>query len=114
MAKIDNEKDSSPLVSSFYSCVYVFGFSNEMLYYKNGNLREVDVSNCIKVTEDAVFQYLSEDDSQVIDVSAYKAKTDRPQLTVILSPYDDIPSFDNVRLSLIEQRVFNNGKPVWG
>jgi len=72
-----------------YECTYVYYLTQSMLFTKSGDLRQEDVSNFLKATEDAVFDYLLEDDSQVLGISGYKRMTvGDPALVIMLSASD--------------------------
>lgn len=90
---IQEELDKSLSASSrslqweLYDCTYVFYMTHEMLFTKDGNFAQHDVSNFLKATEDAVFDWLLESDAQVLGVHGFKKLTvDEPKLVGLISP----------------------------
>jgi len=74
MRTIDHVRGSKHLPHAFYDIHYIFLTGELGWFFKNGKLRKKDVSNMLKLTEDAVFTYFGndEDDAQVVDVHGHK------------------------------------------
>lgn len=69
-----------------YYVTYVFFMTHEMMYKKDGDLSEHDVSNFLKGTEDALFGWLLESDATVLDVHGSKRLTvNDPKLVILMS-----------------------------
>jgi len=85
--ELDRQDNGSPFFATYYECSYIYYHTNEMLFYKNGEPKKVDVSNYLKATEDAVFDYLMENDSLVTAIHGYKRliQASLPRLVVIVS-----------------------------
>lgn len=72
-----------------YECGYVFFMSHDMLYTKHQELQEIDVSNMLKAAEDALFEFLMENDCLVASIHGYKRLTlAEPKLVVLLTEGD--------------------------
>lgn len=70
----------------FFDVSYVFYMTYEMLFLKNGELSEHDVSNFLKATEDALFDWMMESDKTVMSVHGHKRLTvNDPKLVILLS-----------------------------
>lgn len=70
-----------------FDCTYVFYMTHEMMFTKAGEFSEHDVSNFLKGTEDALFNWLLESDARVTDVAGHKRLTvDDPKLVILISP----------------------------
>ena len=66
---------------------YVFYMTDEMMFKKNGDLSEHDVSNFLKATEDALFDWLLESDGTVMSVHGHKRLTvNDPRIVILISP----------------------------
>jgi Holliday junction resolvase RusA-like endonuclease len=69
-----------------YDVTYLFFMTEEMLFKKNGDIAEHDVSNFLKATEDALFEWMMESDSAVMGVHGYKRLTvNDPKLVILIS-----------------------------
>lgn len=89
MRAVDEVRETSLKLCDYYTCCYVFFMTQDMLFYKNGELRRVDVSNMLKAAEDAVFEHMLEDDSLVVSISGHKRLTvEEPKLTVLIEKGD--------------------------
>ncbi len=70
-----------------YESTYVFYMTYDMMFTKQGDFRDVDVTNMFKAAEDAVFEHLLESDKRVVSIHGYKRVTKtNPKLIVLLSP----------------------------
>lgn len=70
-----------------YDVSYIFYMTHDMLYTKRGELAEHDVSNFLKATEDALFEWLLESDKTTTSVHGYKRLTvNDPKLVILMSP----------------------------
>lgn len=70
-----------------YDVTYVFYMTHEMMYTKRGELLEQDVSNFLKATEDALFEWMLESDRTVMSVHGHKRLTvNDPKLVILASP----------------------------
>ncbi len=87
MKALDEARYVRPLRFESFECSYIYFMTHEMLFKNDGDLRKTDVSNYLKATEDAVFEFLLEDDSNVVSIHGYKRLTmDEPKLVVLISP----------------------------
>jgi Holliday junction resolvase RusA-like endonuclease len=64
-------QDTLPEYDSF-EITYVYFLPQEAMYFGNGNFRKKDVSNYIKLLEDALMVVLGKDDTMVFSLHAYK------------------------------------------
>jgi len=70
----------------YYDCTYVFYMTHEMMFTGDDEMRRIDVSNMLKAAEDAVFEFLLEDDSKVLSIHGFKRLTlEDPRLVVTVS-----------------------------
>lgn len=83
----EQERTQAPSFE-YYDCTYTFFMTDDMILTKDGDLaKKHDVSNLIKAAEDAVFDYLLDDDSRVLSVHGHKQLTaSDPRLVVTLKP----------------------------
>lgn len=82
---LDHQFSTYPPWDMYY-VTYVFFMSPKMMYTKAGDLANHDVSNFLKGTEDAVFEWLVESDKQVTGIQGYKrVATLDPKLVVLIS-----------------------------
>ena len=96
-----------------YDTMYVFFMTSDMLYKNDGSeLAEHDVSNFIKLTEDAVFEWLMESDATVVGVHAYKRLTvNSPKVVIIFSESSEVePVYCKCRM--IEPCEIDQDEPV--
>jgi len=83
-----DEEFGEILTTQYYEVSYICFMSHLMMFTKEGELREVDVSNILKSTEDAFFEYLLESDSRVLSTHIYKREALEPRLVILASPAD--------------------------
>lgn len=96
-----------------YYVTYVFFMTHEMMFTKNGDVSEHDVSNFLKATEDALFEWLLESDATVLDVHGSKRLTvNDPKVVILMSEARDGDcvfhrgqAFDTFELETDEQLV---------
>lgn len=70
-----------------FDVTYVFYMTHDMMYTKRGELTEHDVSNFLKATEDALFEWMLESDKTVMSVHGHKRLTvNDPKLVILMSP----------------------------
>ena len=89
---LDMQQKKKPLVSPFYEVVLIVWMPHDRFFFKNGKVRKLDVSNMIKVIEDALFEYIKQgNDSQVLTVSVNKRihPKDESLVQIILRPVMD-------------------------
>ena len=80
------EQSGSSTLFDGYDVTYVFYHTREMMYTRAGEIHEVDVSNYLKATEDALFEWLLESDAFVFDIKGYKRVIDKnPKLVILMS-----------------------------
>ena len=73
-----------------YNVTYVFYMTHDMMYTKSGDVSQHDVSNYLKGTEDALFEWILESDANVFDVHGSKRMTvDDPKVVILLSEGKD-------------------------
>lgn len=113
MRGYDDTVYGGPPVYETYATRYIFLLPRETMVSKEKKLKKVDVTNLIKIAEDAVFEYLSErdgdlDDRLVMNCDAIKMVTprDRPSGFLldlvegdILPPYAERKSIYDVALN---------------
>jgi len=88
---LEEQDNGVPFVfgEDFYEISYIFYMTHEMLYTKDDNLRKIDVSNMLKAAEDALFDYLLDDDSSVVSIHGHKRLTlEDPKAVFLVSPAD--------------------------
>lgn len=84
--ELSKQSDSVPPWDR-YDVSYVYYMTHEMMYTKEEELSEHDVSNFLKATEDALFDWLLESDRTVMSVHGHKRLTvNEPKLVVLMSP----------------------------
>ncbi len=84
--ELDKQFDNIPGWDQF-DVSYVFYMTHEMMYKKDGDLSEHDVSNFLKATEDALFDWLLESDATVMSVHGHKRLTvNDPKIVILISP----------------------------
>lgn len=89
---IDQEltKQGKPPYWGYFDVTYVFYMTHDMMYTKRGTLTEHDVSNFLKATEDALFEWMLESDKTVMSVHGHKRLTvNDPKLVILMSPSHD-------------------------
>ncbi len=84
MTQIDEVRDRKVLLYDAYECSYIYLMTQEMLYTKAGEFKEEDVSNFLKASEDAVFEYMLENDKNVVTIHGHKRLTLLDPLLVVL------------------------------
>ncbi len=74
-------------IAEYYEVSYIFFMTYDMMFTEDHELRDVDVSNFLKATEDALFEYLMESDCRVIGIHGYKRVTldECPKLFILIS-----------------------------
>ena len=80
-----DQSDAKIVPDLYFEVSYIFFMTQEMMFKKDGDLRDVDVSNMLKAAEDALFEYLQESDSSVLSTHAYKLLASKPKLVILLS-----------------------------
>lgn len=69
-----------------YDISYVYFMTHDMMYTKGGELSEHDVSNFLKATEDALFDWLMESDRSVMSIHGHKRLTvNEPKIVILIS-----------------------------
>ena len=68
----DLNKDKEIPNFNTLSVSYIYLFPEADMFYKNGRLKRKDISNYIKILEDALMDILNNDDSYVLSLSGHK------------------------------------------
>lgn len=78
---------------NMYDVTYVFYMTHEMMFTKAGELSNNDVSNYLKGTEDALFDWMLESDKLVMTVRGCKRLTSNDPKVIILVSESDATDF---------------------
>ncbi len=96
MTEFQTESDYRSGLDEFEHLVAIYVFWDSF-HYKNGSVKKKDVTNLVKITEDAVCESLGIDDRGFGDVHVHKIPWDgAPRFTVTIRGYREVPGICEV------------------